>query len=80
MPLSKDVGKNIKELTAAKKGQRAWPRKRIIAAAMNAARDDGGKVSAPKGKHMMKGGHMMDDEDMPKKKPKLRYLGKQYTP
>jgi hypothetical protein len=38
MPLGRSVGKNIRELTRAKRGKKGWPRKRIIAAAYAAAR------------------------------------------
>ena len=71
-PLGPNPSENIEELTKAKKGNPKWPRKRIIAAGMNAAREAGGKMKAkPKPKmHMMKG-RMMADKDMPKmaKKP-----------
>ena len=80
MPLGQSVSANISELSRSKAGQKRWPRKRIIAAAMNAAREEGGKVKPKPGMHKMPDKHMMDDEDMegmmPKKKPKLRYLGK----
>lgn len=75
MPLGSDASGNIAELSKAKKGQRKWPRKRIIAAGLNAAREHGGKVKPPRGKHVMPGGRMMKDKDMPRKKPKLQYLG-----
>ena len=48
MPLGQNPSANIRELTKAKKGQRRWPRKRIIAAAMEAARDAGGDVPEKK--------------------------------
>ena len=47
MPLTASASTNIRELIAAKKGDRAWPRKRIIAAALNAARRKGGDVAPP---------------------------------
>lgn len=47
MPLTKDAKANIRELFHAKSGDAAWPRKRIIAAALNAARRKGGKVPPP---------------------------------
>lgn len=50
MPLTADAAKNIRELTAAKKGQKDWPRKRIIAAALEAARRNGGDVPPPPSK------------------------------
>jgi len=45
MPLqSKDPGKNISKLHKEHAGEKDWPRKRIIAAGMNAARRAGGNV------------------------------------
>lgn len=50
MPLtSKDPSTNIKELYDAHRGDSAWPRKRIVAAGLNAARRNGGKVKARPG-------------------------------
>ena len=76
MPLGKMPGRNIATLTREHAGDPDWPRKRIIAAGLNAAREKGSHVPTPKGKHMMPGGHMMADKDMPKKKRMLKYLGK----
>lgn len=44
MPLTSDAGRNIAELTKVHGGEKDWPRKRIIAAGLNAARDRGGDV------------------------------------
>ena len=74
-PLGANASDNIAELSKAKKGQRKWPRKRIIAASLTAARTHRSKVIPLPGKHVMPGGRMMKDEDMPRKKPKLQYLG-----
>lgn len=38
MPLGKNSSQNIKELYAVHGGEKAWPRNRIIAAGLNAAR------------------------------------------
>lgn len=47
MPLTSNASANIRELMAAKKGDKDWPRKRVIAAALNAARRKGGRVPPP---------------------------------
>lgn len=48
MPLTSDPGRNIQELSAVHGGEKAWPKKRIIAASLNAAREKGGDVPAKK--------------------------------
>ncbi len=66
MPLGQSVSANIRELSKSKKGQKVWPRKRIIAAAMNAAREAGADI--PKKKRALK---MMRKKATPKKMPSL---------
>ena len=65
-------------MTKAKKGQRKWLRKRIIAAGLNAAREEDGKVKPKPGMHKMPDKHMMEDENMegmmPKKKARPQVL------
>lgn len=48
MPLTSDPSANIAELTKVHGGEKAWPRKRIIAAGLNAAREHGNKELARK--------------------------------
>lgn len=48
MPLTKDASANIAELTRVHGGEKDWPRERIIAAGLNAARENGGKVERHK--------------------------------
>jgi hypothetical protein len=49
MPLGSNASKNIEELYAKHKGSKDWPRRRIIAAALNAARDAGGRMPPERG-------------------------------
>ena len=44
MPLGSNVSENIRKLYDEHSDEKAWPRKRIIAAATSAARAAGGKV------------------------------------
>lgn len=44
MPLGSDASANISELTKAKAGEKDWPRARIIAAGLNAARERGADI------------------------------------
>lgn len=68
MPLGANASANIAELTKAHGGERKWPRKRLIAAGMNAAREHGGKVKPRPKMHRMPNGRMMRNQDMPKPK------------
>lgn len=51
MPLTHDASANIAELTRVHGGEKDWPRKRIIAAGMNAARRRGGRTASPRSSH-----------------------------
>ena len=55
MPLGSSVSANIKELTKAHGGEKDWPRKRILAAAINAAREAGNEDVKPRPRLL--GGH-----------------------